>query len=523
MPKMIDLTRRQFAAGAMIGTAGLLGTSAARGAFGGANPFLLGVASGDPTSDGVVLWTRLAPSPLDPAGGMPPHAVPVRWEISPDAQFKTVRSGTALADPAWGHSVHVEVTGLAPGRPYFYRFIAGGISSPVGRTRTAPAYGAMPDRLRIAFSACQHYEAGYYAAHHHIAAEEPDLVLFLGDYIYEGNPGTKGVRQHRNPEPMEIEGYRARYATYKLDPMLQASHQVAPWITTWDDHEVQDNYAGIHDKHNGDMATFLRRRTAAYKAYYEHMPLRAAQRPRDGVMRIYRTVDWGGLAQFQVIDDRQYRDAPPCQAPGTIENHLDAAGQTPDCAERHDPRRTMLGHAQEAWLDDALGKTRARWNVLTQQTLMKQELRIPSGAPKASPSVYNTDSWDGFAAARDRVARRWRDAKTPNPLVVSGDIHAFIAGDHLDPDDASRIVASEWVGGSISSGANDATLNESLAANPKFHFGENRVRGYSRMDLTASQCEVTFRALIDVRDPQSAVRDLARFVVEDGKPGMQRV
>jgi alkaline phosphatase D len=521
MAKTIDLTRRSFAAGAMIGTAALLGTRAARATFGGADPFTLGVASGDPTSDGVVLWTRLAPSPLDPAGGMPPHRVPVRWEISPDAQFSTVRSGTAVADPEWGHSVHVEVQGLAPGRPYFYRFIAGGITSPVGRTRTAPARGAMPDRLRIAFSACQHYEAGYYAAHRHIAAEEPDLVLFLGDYIYEGDPGTKGVRQHRNPEPVDIDGYRARYATYKLDPMLQASHHVAPWVTTWDDHEVQDNYAGDRDKHNGDQAAFLRRRAAAYKAYYEHMPLRAAQRPNGASMRLYRTVDWGGLAQFQVIDDRQYRDAPPCQAPGTIENHLDTAGLRPDCAERNDPRRSMLGHAQEVWLEAALGKTTACWNVLTQQTLMKQELRIPPNHPEAGPSVYNTDSWDGFAAARDRVARRWRDAKTPNPLVVSGDIHAFIAGDHLDPDDPSRIIASEWVGGSISSGAGDTTLKQSTAANPKFHFAENEVRGYSRMDLSGTQCEVTFRALIDVRDPASKVRDLARFVVENGRPGMK--
>lgn len=520
MPK-IDLTRRQFATAAMIGSAALIGTRAARAALGGQDPFTLGVASGDPTSDGIVLWTRLAPSPFDPAGGMPPHPVPVRWEISPDAQFRTIRSGTTIADPAWGHSVHVEVTGLSPGRPYFYRFIAAGITSPIGRTRTAPARGSMPDRLRIAFSACQHYEAGYYAAHHHIAAEEPDLVLFLGDYIYEGNPGTKGVRQHLNPEPIDIEGYRARYATYKRDPMLQASHQVAPWVTTWDDHEVQDNYTGIRDKHNGDLAAFALRRAAAYKAYYEHMPLRAAQRPNGGAMRMYRTIDWGALAQFQVIDDRQYRDAPPCQLPGTIENHLDTAGQRPDCAERYDTHRTMLGHAQEMWLDGALGRTKARWNVLTQQTLMKQELRIPPNHPEAGPSVYNTDGWDGFVAARDRVVRRWRDAKTPNPVVVSGDIHAFIAGDHIDPDDPGRVVASEWVGGSISSGANDPMLRQSLAANQKFHFGENQVRGYSRMELRAGQCEVTFRALINVRDPQSEVRDLARFVVENGRPGMQ--
>lgn len=516
----MTVTRRTFTQAAMLGSAALIGTGRLRAAFGGADPFTLGVASGDPANDGVVLWTRLAPRPLDPDGGLPPHAIPVRWEISADEHFRAPLHGMAMAEPDWGYSVHVEVGQLAPARPYFYRFIVDGIASPVGRTRTAPAPAAMPDRLRFAFSACQHYEAGHYAAHRHIADEDPDLVVFLGDYIYEGNPGANGVRRHLNPEPVDLAGYRVRYATYKRDPLLQAAHHAAPWITTWDDHEVQDNYAGIHDKRNGDPARFLRRRAAAYQAYYEHLPLRAAQRPRNGAARLYRSIDWGGLAQFQVIDDRQYRDPPPCQPEGTIAQHLTTVGLRPDCPERRDPRRTMLGAAQERWLDARLGDTRARWNFLTQQTLMKSEFRIPPGTG-GPPSVYNTDSWDGYAAARDRIVRRWRDARTPNPVVLSGDIHAFIAGDHQDPDDPARIVASEFVGGSISSGAGDTTLKQSTARNPLFHFAENQVRGYSRVELTRDRCDVTFRGLDDVRDPASAVRDLARFTIENGRRGMQ--
>jgi alkaline phosphatase D len=263
------------------------------------------------------------------------------------------------------------------------------------------------------------------------------------------------------------------------------------------------------------------RRAAAYQAYYEHMPLRASARPSGGQMQLYRTIEWGDIAQFQVLDDRQYRNPPPCQPAGTIEQHLTTIGLRPDCAERHDPRRTMLGAEQEAWLFDALSRTRARWNLLAQQTLMKEELRIPPNQPDAGPTVYNTDSWDGFAAARERVTRHWRDAKTPNPLVISGDIHAFIAGDHLDPDNPTRIMASEFVGGSVSSGAGDTTLKQSTAHNPKFHFAENQVRGYSRVELTRDRCEVTFRGVNNVRDPNSGVTNLARFVIENGRPGIQ--
>jgi alkaline phosphatase D len=516
-----SVTRRGFTAGAFLGTVALLGTRASRAAMAQADPFTLGVASGDPRPDGILLWTRLAPSPLAPDGGMEPMPVPVRWEISADESFRAPRSGTAVADPAWGHSVHVEVEGLVPDRAYFYRFIAGGVVSPVGRTRTAPAADAMPERLRIAFASCQHYEAGHYAAYRHMVEDAPDLIVFLGDYIYEGNPGDRGVRRHQNPEPRDLAGYRARYATYKSDPLLQSAHHAAPWILTWDDHEVQDNYVGDSDKFQRDPAAFLKRRAAAYQAYYEHMPLRPAAKPKGAAMRLYRTVDWGALAQFQVIDDRQYRDLPPCQPTDLIANGKATVGLVRDCPERHLASRSLLGQAQEQWLLDRLGDTQARWNLLAQQTLMKSQLRIPFEHQEQGPSVYNSDAWDGYTAARDRVVRRWRDARTPNPVVLSGDIHSFVAGDHFDPDDPKRIVASEFVGGSVSSGARDTTLKQNAANNPGFHFAENQIRGYGRMDLTRERCDVAFRGLADVRDPKSAVTDIARFTVESDRGGMQ--
>lgn len=514
---MPDLTRRELTA--MIGPAALLLTYGCT-LGGAADPFTLGVSSGDPAPEGMVIWTRLAPRPFEPGGGMPRRTVEVRWEITEDERFAKVRSGTAVAEPAWGHSVHVEIGGLRSDRPHFYRFIVNGIVSPIGRTRTAPAPGAIVDRLRIAFASCQHYEFGHYAAYHHMVADDPDLIVFLGDYIYETDPGEGDVRQHRNARPMDLEGYRQRYATYKLDPLLQSAHHAAPWIVTWDDHEVSDNYANALDNQNDDPVAFLRRRAAAYQAYYEHMPLRQSARPTGPAMQLYRTIDWGSLAQFQVIDDRQYRDPPPCQAPGAIAAHIATKWIVPDCAERREPGRSILGPAQEQWLGEQLKSTQATWNLLTQQTLMLPYRRYPSDVVVATPDLYALDTWAGYPAARDRIVRQWRDARTPNPLILSGDIHAFVAADHADTDDPRRIVATEFVGGSMTSPCHDLGLERAAMETPGCRFANGVAHGYGRVDLAPQLCEVTFRAVGDVRNPNSAIADLAHFTVEAGSPGL---
>jgi alkaline phosphatase D len=520
---MSGLTRRQLLRQAgFAGGVALAAEPFAKTLWRQGYPFSLGVASGEPTSDGMVLWTRLAPDPLEAGGGMPPVNVPVRWEISESADFKSVRSGTAIADAFWGHSVHVEVTGLKPDRPYWYRFIVGGEASATGRTRTAPLAGAKVDRLRLVFASCQNFEAGNYAAHRHIVEEEPDLVLFLGDYIYETNSQNPEVRRHPTPEPTDLAGYRARYATYKLDPALQAAHRCAPWISTWDDHEVADNYGGAYDKHNSDPAIFLRRRAAAYQAFYEHMPLRRHARPTGPNLKLYRTVNWGSLAQFQIIDDRQYRDPPPCQKPDAISLHLDTAQLVQDCAERNDPRRSLLGAAQEQWLWERLAKTSSRWNVLAQQTLMMPYRRSPPGKAEAIPSYYNADGWGGYPATHKRLIRHLRDVRTPNPLILSGDIHAFAAGDHADPDGRGETIASEFVGGSITSRNRDGGINLAPARDPAFRYTDGNMQGYGRLELTAEGCEVVFRGLADVRDPLSAISDIAHFFVGQGKPGIVR-
>jgi alkaline phosphatase D len=486
--------------------------------------FSLGVASGDPEADSVILWTRLVPEPMAGDGGMPPVAVPVRWEVAEDEGFaRIVRHGTARAEPRWGHSVHVEADGLRPGRGYFYRFIAGGEASPVGRTRTAPARGAAVDRLRLCFASCQKYEVGFYAAWRHVVAEDPDLILFLGDYIYEGAPTDRighkdAVRLHRNPEPFDLAGYRVRYATYKLDPLLQAAHHAAPWALTWDDHEVANDYAGALDQGNGDPVAFLRRRAAAYQAYYEHQPLRV-QPPRGPDMRMYRTLDWGRLAQLQIVDDRQYRGPHACQPAGLIEAHkpyLDIVGE---CADLHDPARSMLGLPQERWLDQRLGDSPAQWNVLAQQTLMHQSA-VRDVTDPAQPH-FSTDNWSGYPAARDRIYRRWVEAGTSNPLALGGDIHAFVAADIRDPDrpDAAPI-AAEFVGGSITSLRPDPDFKRLAPANG-FAFAEHEVRGYGRLDIDAKGGSVTYRGLADARREDSSIADIATFALEAGRPGIQ--
>ncbi len=488
------------------------------------DPFTLGVASGEPRPDGVVLWTRLAPRPFEPDGGMPARRVPVDWEVAEDDGFRRpVARGRVEAGPAAGHAVQVEVEGLRPGREYVYRFTTAAGASPVGRTLTAPPARAEVDRLRIAFASCQKYEAGFYGAYRHLVEDRPDLVLFLGDYIYEGSPPAdtrETVRLHRNPEPTDLAGYRIRHATYRSDPLLQAAHAVAPWAVIWDDHEVENDYGADHDQDfnrapGGSREGWLRRRAAAYQAYYEHMPLRRRQRPVGPDMLLHRALDWGRLAQIQLVDDRQHRAMRACLPAEAGRGKL-----IPDCPERRAAGRSMLGRAQERWLLDTLRRSNARWNVLAQQTLFAPlEFRLP--AAPAAPQ-WSSDGWDGYPATRDRIARRWREARTANPVVLGGDIHAFAAAEVREGDRAGPAAAPVFVGGSISSLAGDtAGLGRLGALNPHIRQLDGSKRGYGLMDVTRERSTVTFRAVADARREATPVATLSRYVVESGRPGLQ--
>jgi alkaline phosphatase D len=477
-----------------------------------ASPFGLGVASGYPTPSGVVLWTRLVGDPG-------PLAIPVRWELAADESMKSILfSGITNAEPAWAHSVHVEAQGLEPDRWYWYRFTAGDAQSPIGRTRTAPAASTQPSRLRFGFASCQHYEQGWFNAYRHMVADDPDLIVFLGDYIYESHWGRDLVRSHDSSEPYTLDDYRARYALYKTDPDLQAAHAACPWVVTWDDHEVDNDYADDRPEDGMEKAQFLQRRAAAYRAYYEHMPLPARMQPKGPDMRIYTTLDWGTLARFYTLDDRQYRSWHACPRPGRRggSNTVDIDA----CARLTSPGRTMLGRAQERWLDHALGDSRAAWNVLAQQTPMAQFDQKPGPGRRAW-----TDGWDGYPAARQRLFDSILSTKVRNPVVIGGDVHSFnvnqLKADFDQPE--SAIVAAEFVGTSITSQAwAQERLNQYLPDNPHMLLVDSRYRGYVRVEVTPGRWSADLRAMETVQKRDAACNTLASFVVENGKPGPQR-
>ena len=477
--------------------------------------FALGVASGEPLPDGVVLWTRLAPDPLN-GGGMGPAPVPVRWEVADDeAMRRVVRRGTVLAHAAWAHALHVEVRGLAPDRIYWYRFSARGEASPVGRTRTAPAPAARPARLGFAVASCQDFQNGYYSAYRHMAREDIAFVLHLGDYIYEyaGNPAR--TRPHLGGETVTLADYRNRYAQYRTDPDLQAAHAAFPWLAVPDDHEVENDYADDQSEKRTPRAEFLRRRAAAYRAYYEHMPLRPAMAPRGAAIPLYRRRRFGTLVDLFLLDERQYRSDQACPGPrwgGQVVN--------PDkCAELADPRRTMLGAAQERWLSQGTARATGRWTVLGQQLLMASLIQpMQSG----ELGVW-TDGWDGYPAARLRLANHLVAARVPNPVVLGGDIHSFwvtdIKRDYRDP--RAPAIASEFVATSITSSGVPQVIVEAGMKLPYIKFAATRRHGYLRCTVTPRLWRTDLQTVDTIARPDARLATLKSFVVEAGRPGPQ--
>lgn len=484
------------------------------------NPFTLGVASGDPLPGSVLLWTRLAPRPFETDGGLPRSRVAVRWELAHDERFtRTVRRGATTAHPEFQHSVHVEIDHLDQDRVYFYRFRVGDWTSPVGRTRTAPAPGARISGLTLAAVSCQAYHDGYFTAYRHLAQEDVDVVFHLGDYLYEyavnATGGARAYTDRRLPavfdrETITLEDYRLRYALYKSDPDLRAAHAAHPFVVTWDDHETENNYAGETPENDVPPEEFLLRRAAAYRAYWENQPLRRPQRPEGADMRLYRRLRFGRLAQFDVLDTRQYRSD---QAYGD-------GWQVPG-PESEDPSRTMTGATQERWLLDGWRDSHALWNVLPQQVVFAERRNVPTADFKLS-----MDSWDGYPASRQRVLDGAAAAGVENLMVLTGDVHVGygldIKADHRDP--ASRTLGTEIVATSISSGKDGADRpanHDALTrANPHMKFYNGR-RGYVTVALGRDGARADFRTVSAVTTPGAPVTTAGSYVTEVGDPGLK--
>lgn len=477
------------------------------------DPFSLGVASGDPLPDGVVLWTRLAPDPLT-VGGMPNRKVPVRWEVATDESFRrVVRKGNTFATPELAHSVHVEVDGLYPAHEYFYRFKTGPELSPVGRTKTGPRLDASVGALTFAFASCQNYTTGYYAAYRDMARQDLDLVVHLGDYIYADAGGGASdpdtARVGATPRAHTLAEYRNRHAEYRTDPDLQAAHAAFPWVVTWDDHEIKNGWAGADA--GPDLRELMEN---GFRAYYEHLPLRPSRMPRGPSMSLYRRFTFGDMADFNVLDTRQYRDDQVDCAPEDSQDGY--------CPAAVDPSRTILGDEQERWLLQGLDRSTARWNVLAQQVVFA-EVEGNNGVAGGG------DQWDGYAADRRQILEFVGARRPSNPVVISGNIHSNrvydLKADWDEPD--SETLGTEFVGTAISSGGNNRKFREGRyntgyrddSRNPHLKFHDNH-RGYVMCSLTPQQWRTDFRAITThAGEPDAPVTTLETFVVEDGEPG----
>jgi alkaline phosphatase D len=480
------------------------------------DPFTLGVASGDPTPNGAVIWTRLSPKLYEPDGGMLGEKVTMNWEVADDEKFANVaQRGRVTVVPELGYSAHVDVTGLAPDRWYFYRFTLVAGSSPVGRLRTTPADGALTP-LAFAFVSCQHYETGYYTAYDHLAREgKLDLVAHLGDYIYEYGPMDGRPRRHATTECRTLDQYRWRYAQTKSDKMLQAAHHAVPWVLTWDDHEVDNNYAGLVGENVMESEEQMHlRRAAAYQAWWEHQPVRVPRAKSWGDLNIVRTMQWGTLAKFFVLDTRQYRTDQPCG---------DGTKDVP-CGDWGNPEHTMMGPVQEKWLDDGLAASKSRWQVLANQT------RIAPWDNKPGPGQsLSMDQWGGYPAALARLMKSIGTRAPNRTVAITGDVHSNWVNElraNYDKPDAKKI-GVEFVGTSISSdGDGQDTFgnwnDRSRAENPHVLW-HNARRGYVMNAVGPAEWKATYRVVPFVSRPDAPIQTAAEFVTRNGKPGVEKV
>jgi len=499
-------------------------------------PFKLGVASGDPSADGFVLWTRLAPEPHEPEQ-LGQVTFEVQWEVAEDPAFqRVVARGTALAPAHLAHSVHAEVSGLASGREYFYRFRLGRYESPVGRALTAPAAANSPAALRYAICSCAQYEQGFFSAYRYMADDRPDLIVELGDYIYEVGYGEHRVRLVQQKNAFTLADYRDLYAEYKLDPDLQAAHAACPWLVTWDDHEVNNDYAGLtgeNDACGGPAAhdAFPARRAAAYQAWYEHMPVRVSRLRAAAGVQVYDTLDWGRLARFYTLDTRQYRSPLACALPATFATCNTGTGlrlrpggagggrmidtTDPACREEwQDPSRSMLGMEQERWFDAALKDSRARWNLIAQGTPFAS---LDQGSAQA-PLVYS-DAWPGYPAAQQRLLEALARNKVSNPVILSGDVHAFFVNEVRNPRGSA--VAVELITSSIAN--NNKDLSALLPQNPHVRFHDGKHSGYVRCEVTPGQLRADLVAIEDMHDPRTPRSVLASYAIDAGSSVPRRI
>lgn len=488
-------------------------------------PFQLGVAAGDPASDGFVIWTRLAPEPLALHGGMPRVNVPVDWEVASDGAFRNiVAKGTELARPELAHSVHVELSGLQPNRPYYYRFIAAGERSLRGRARTLPAIGSRVDALKFGVAGCQHYEAGYFGAYRHMAKEDLAFIYHYGDFIYEyssdytyvdGLP-ARPVRKHAFRSLHDVNEFRLAYAQQLTDVDLQAARSVHAFLSSFDDHEIINDWVGLtanwkmgletNDPDAASPEVFALKKQAAMQAWYEHMPVRRSLLPRNGMVALHREFRVGDLLSMQLLDTRQYRDDQPCQD-----------GFKPACPDVYAKNAQVLGQQQEAWLAEKMKQGGQIWNSLAQQvTMMSLDRRR---FPDEKEKILNLDSWAAYEAPRERMLQRM--AGLDNCVVLTGDEHQAFCGDLVLKD---KVVGAEFVATSISSGGDGSDkrngTDQWLARNPELKFANDQ-RGYMVCDINREAWQTHYHVVDKVTTPTNNLSTRATALVDRDLTGIK--
>ncbi|MBB0246098.1 alkaline phosphatase [Streptomyces alkaliphilus] len=499
-------------------------------------PFAHGVASGDPLPDGVLLWTRVTPVPeAVPGSGLGP-AVSVRWEVAEDADFRSVvAEGAVTATAATDHTVKVDVRGLRPARDHHYRFTLGGARSPVGRTRTAPAADASPDRLRLGVVSCSNYEAGHFSAYRHLAARgDLDAVLHLGDYLYEYGTGEYPSRPTRTHLPtheiLTLADYRQRHAHYRSDPDLRAVTAAHPLIAIWDDHEVANDWwtGGAENHTPGEEGDWHERLTAGKRAYFEWMPVRPST---EGT--VFRRLRFGGLADLHLLDLRSFRDRQVTPGSGAV-----------DSAER-----TITGRAQLDWLLSGISSSPARRQLIATSVMISPvafgsvpaHLLGPIGQCLGVPSgglAINTDQWDGYTADRQRLLSHLRAEGIRDAVFLTGDIHMHWANEvpvNAATYPLSPSVGTEFVVTSVTSDNLDDILGVppqtvSLIAEAAIRAANRHVKwvdldshGYGVLEVRADGTRMDYYAVTDRTDPAAGSRHLRSYRAAAGTGRLERV
>jgi alkaline phosphatase D len=507
------MNRRGFLIRALLGLGGApLSSSMTYANSSRGNPFSLGIASGDVTDTSVVLWTRLAPEPLEEDGGMPQTGVAVQWELALDpGMSRVIRRGDVITSPALAHSVHVDVEGLEPNREYWYRFCVSPHKTVTGRTKTLPRKDSLPTSARFVTASCQNYTHGYFVAYEHIVRDQPDFVVHLGDYFYDTSFGETFRLHETEKAPVSLGEFRKRHALYKTDRHLQLAHAQIPFFTAIDNHDA------IED---ADPEKFAQR-AAAYQAWYEHMPVRGYDAPGDNHFDLRRRIDVGNLMQISLLDGRQFREKREICENNDYPTY--GFGNYRERCERvFDKERTMLGEDQEQWLTKNLVENTSRWNVIASPGPFH-----PFSYQHDGKDLRYIGAWDIYPANRARVAEALEASEIGHPLILSGDVHSFWAvdgGNTKDPGERFPVV--EFVASSISANWPEPLakpVTENLPHNPQVRFYEPDKRGYVLHDVTEAEWKTTFRAVQDVEDERSDAADIATFVVRMGEPGFERI